>query len=136
MRALAVDLGKVRVGLAKSDELGLFAHPIGFIDRGGDNDEFISNLGPYFDDVRPEVVVIGYPVKLSGDEGDAASDAKNISEVIKEVFVVNVVLWDERMSTKEASFFVRGAKRKKKKRVIDSIAAQIILQSYLDSKRR
>ena len=135
-RTCAIDLGKVRVGLAIDDELGSMAHPRGVLDPR-DRASFFASLRDF---ARKEGVtrfVVGLPVEMSGNEGTAAREARKTARAIADQTGVEVELWDERLTTVVAhralrTSQLRGAKVRQR---IDEAAAVAILQSWLDGRR-
>jgi putative Holliday junction resolvase len=136
VRAAAIDLGKVRVGLAVADELGLFAHPRRYLD-GGDPGRVVETLARLAADERIELFLVGLPRSLSGEEGPSARRARQFAEKLERRTGLRVELVDERLTTKEAMSRLRDQNldgREARQRV-DSAAAAILLQSWLDSQR-
>ena len=133
MVLIGLDVGTVRVGVAKSDELGMFAHPIGYVDRGKDED-FMQKIKELVATYTAEKVVVGLPLNLDGSHGLAAKTIMQLVDRIKECVPVGVETWDERLSTKGAQRYMQAAplSGKKKRKKVDSLAAQIMLQNYLD----
>lgn len=134
MRILAIDLGDVRSGVAISDVSETLASPVCTInesDRAKLLEEVINLIKKY--NVRK--VVIGLPKNMDGTEGKSAQKSHEFAENIKSKVDVEIVMQDERCTTKEANMYlnVTDARGKKRKKVIDSVAATIILQNYLDS---
>ncbi len=132
MKILGLDYGEKRIGIAISDELGLLAHPLKVIDNK-DQDMLIDILK----ENSIERVVIGKPLNLDGTHSKKTEETLGFVELFKKKTDVPVITWDERFSTKEAQRNLVGfdVSRKKRKKVIDKMAAQIILQGYLDSIR-
>ena len=133
-RLLALDMGLKRVGVAVSDPLKMFAQGLDVLYIRGKSD-LLNKLTRYFNIYEIEEVIIGNPLDKYGEESLATEKVKKFAELLKEHFNVNVILWDERFSTKEAETALRELKSKKQKNKIDMISAQIILQSYLERLR-
>ena len=133
MRIMALDIGTKRVGVALSDELYLIAHSREVIQRTSDR-AVISRLEEIVDECGVAEIVVGLPVRLDSTLGERARDSMRFAEKIKKYIKLPVKLWDERFSTKEAELVLLEASvtRRKRKKVIDKLAAQIILQGYLD----
>ncbi|HNX90719.1 MAG TPA: Holliday junction resolvase RuvX [Candidatus Omnitrophota bacterium] len=134
MRLMGLDIGEKNIGVAISDESGMLAQGRGCVKRVTDasavkeiKDLAISN------DVGK--IVVGYPLNMDGSVGVRAKDSEKMVEYLKADIDVDVILWDERLTTREAEGIMVAAdiSRKKRKKVIDKMAAQLILQSYLDS---
>jgi putative Holliday junction resolvase len=132
-RWLGVDYGDVRIGLALSDELALLAHPAATLANDGSTLATIRDLV-----IRKKVmgIVLGVPRNMNGTFGPSADKAKKFGEELrKHLPKQRLILWDERLTTAEAQRVLHGAGKntKSSRPVIDQVAAQILLQSYLDS---
>jgi putative pre-16S rRNA nuclease len=135
-RALGLDLGSVRVGLALSDPLGLTAQPFGRLDRRA----LDRDLSPLLAIVREHgvaTIVVGHPLLLSGKPGASAQDASRFAESLAPQVEIPVVLWDERLTTVQAERALRegGVRGPKRREVVDAAAAAVMLQSWLDRPR-
>ena len=134
-RIMCLDLGGSRTGVAVSDIMGMTAQGAGVIRvRGFEED--LREYRKIIEEKNVGKLIIGYPLNLDGTEGEKAASVRAQYEKIKDALDgIEVILWDERLSTKEAerAFAETGKNWKKKREVIDEMAAQIILQSYLDS---
>ncbi len=128
---LGVDLGEARTGLALSDDLRLLAHPLETIAGGA---SALSRIKQLVSERNIECVVIGLPRHMNGSLGAGAESAKQFAEKLRLEIPCQVVLWDERLSTQAAERVLResGKKTRKTRGLIDQVAAQMILQSYLD----
>ncbi|MGA2449836.1 MAG: Holliday junction resolvase RuvX [Polyangiaceae bacterium] len=136
-RTCALDLGRVRVGVAVDDDLGLLAHPRGVLD-GRRRSDLLAALRSLADAEDIGRFVVGLPLDMTGGEGDAARQARETARQVADFTGLPVDLWDERLSTVQAARClaaseVRGAKAKGR---IDEAAACVILQSWLDARRR
>ncbi len=129
---LALDLGDKRIGLALSDELGITAQPAGFLERTGDR-ATLEAIAKLVAERGVSHVVVGHPLLLSGAEGTRALAARETVGRLREVVSVPVDLWDERLTTAQAEreLISDGVRRRKRRKVIDSLAAVLILQSWL-----
>jgi putative Holliday junction resolvase len=136
MRAAAVDFGSVRVGLAVADELGLLAHPRPHL-AGGDPRRLLEALSALARDEGIELFVVGLPRSLDGREGTSARRVRRFAERLTAATGIPVELVDERLSTVEAQGRLRaqGLNQKAQRSRIDSAAAAILLQSWLDGRR-
>ena len=133
MRRLGIDLGASRIGIAISDELGMLAHPVETIPN---DSGFLAKLQKMVIEKGITAIVMGIPRNMDGSYGPAAEKAKLFLSQLKTEFPdVQLIPWDERLTTMEAQRLLHAAGRdvKKSRPVIDQVAAQVILQSYLDS---
>jgi putative Holliday junction resolvase len=146
MRVLGLDVGERRIGVALSDPEGRLAFPLLTHERRGQEDA--AALAALAREQEAERVVVGLPLSMDGTRGAQAEYSVSFAEALA-ACGVEVVLWDERLSSREADFYLRasapagsrGASRKartgreQQKGARDQIAAAIILQAYLDSQR-
>ncbi len=133
MRILGIDYGTKKIGLAISDETQTIAMPLKVIDSDEDAVETINSIVKE-NDVKK--IVIGLPITLSGTKGKRAIETEEFIDRLKNVLDIEIVEWDERLSTRFSERVLNKANvkgRKNKKKVIDKIAATFILQGYLDS---
>jgi putative holliday junction resolvase len=133
MRLMALDLGERTVGIAVSDELGIVASPRETLRRDGTE---LERLREMVESEGIGEVVVGLPVSLNGTLGPAAQKALQFTEQLRARLTIPVVTWDERLTTAEAEKMLIAAetRRAKRRKVIDQIAATLILQSYMRSK--
>lgn len=135
-RILGVDYGDVRTGLALSDPSGFLASGIGYFTSTG-----LRNAARQIADKAQEhgaaKIVLGLPVNMNGTEGDRAQKVRALAEIINSMTDAEIIFMDERKSTVLAHTYLNSTdiKRGKKKSVIDTLSAQIILQNYLDGVR-
>ena len=131
---LGVDVGEVRIGVARSDGSGLIATPVETV-RRGDGD--LARLAALVAQEEAVEVVLGLPRSLSGREGPAAAKARRFAAELAGLLVVPVRLVDERFSTvtAEAVLRDRGRKGARRRAVVDQAAAVVILQNALDTER-
>ena len=135
MRALALDIGDKTIGVAASDLLGITAQGVETIRRTS-NKEDLKRLGELVKNFEATTFVIGLPKNMDGTEGARCEVVKKFAEKIGAAFPeVNQVFWDERLSTVAAAknLIAADVSRRKRKKVIDKMAAVYILQGYLDS---
>ena len=142
-RRLGVDVGKVRVGVALSDPDGILATPLVTVPRDLTTDADavpadIAEIARLVTDHEAAGVVVGLPVRLNGQEGPAAIDARTWADTLIRAVAVPVVLSDERMSTVVATrrLAERGVRGRRQRAVVDQAAAVEILQSWLNAQRR
>lgn len=133
MRILALDLGKKRIGLAISDELGLTAQGLPTIQRKNTRAD-LAALARLVQERAVDRILIGNPLHMSGDSGLQASAARHFADLVSRSVTKDVQLWDERLTTVEASRVLRdsGMSIEKRARAVDRLSAVILLQSYLD----
>ena len=136
MRYAALDVGDKTIGVAASDLLGLTAQGIKTIRRTS-NKADLQEIGKIISEFEVETFIIGLPKNMNGTEGERCEVVRNFAEKIGASFPdVKQIFWDERLSTVAAEKFLIGAadvSRKKRKKVIDKMAAVYILQGFLDS---
>ena len=130
---LALDFGRVRIGAAISDELQLLAHPLETIPA---NEQALSRVTEIVRDKKVDHVVTGIPRRMNGQIGVAATEALEFVEKLRAILPCPVVTWDERLTTAAAHRALRdaGKKTRQTRGYVDQVAAQMILQSYLDSR--
>lgn len=133
-RLLGVDYGTVRVGLAVSDADRVIASPLATYERRG-REQDAAYFRRLVDEERLVGLVVGLPVHLDGREGIKAAEARAFGTWLTEAVQRPVVYWDERFSTVEAEGYLvsAGLTNKRRKARRDRVAAQILLQSYLDA---
>lgn len=135
MRALALDVGEKRIGIAVSDSGGKIAQGLKVYARRSRSQD-IDEIKEVARQLEVSLIVVGLPKNLDGSLGPKAQEIVQFAESIERATGIAVELWDERFSTDEAHrvFDMASVNRKKRKASIDMIAAQIILQGYLDAK--
>jgi putative Holliday junction resolvase len=131
-RIVGIDLGRARIGVAVSDELGMLAHPVESIPARGDATRRVAEI---VQEKNAERVVIGLPRHMNGSIGVGAAEAIAFAEKLRACVACEVVTWDERMTTMAANRALRdsGQKTRNSRGVVDQVAAQMILQGYLDA---
>jgi putative Holliday junction resolvase len=136
MRILGLDYGSKTVGVAVSDPLGLTAQGVEIIRRKSENKlrQTLARLEELIAEYQAELLVLGYPKHMNNDVGDRAVRSLEFQEMLKRRTGLDVVMWDERLTTVEANRVLSetGVKGAGRKQVIDELAAVFILQSYLD----
>lgn len=135
-RSLALDLGDVRIGLALSDSLGITAQPLAPLRRVGPRKD-LEGLASIVERHEVRRVIVGLPLLLSGEDGGAAREARQFAERLRARLPhVPIDLWDERLTTVQAErAMIEGeARRSERKRSLDTVAAVLILQNYLDAR--
>jgi putative Holliday junction resolvase len=136
-RVLCIDYGEKRLGLALSDELGMTAQPFGKIDIIAGKD-VVEDILKIAQEKCVTEVVVGMPLTLKGEVARSASRVIAFTRNLNQRLGLAIVTWDERLSSKEGERILieAGIRREKRKDVIDSVSAAIILQSYLDARKR
>jgi len=136
VRILALDVGTKTIGVAVSDPLGMFAQPVETIRRVGRRKD-VERVVAHVLERQVGCVVVGLPLKTDGSEGPSAAEARRMLTALDEALDgVEIVLHDERFTTQQAerALVGGGVRRKKRKQLIDQVAAVLILQAYLDSR--
>lgn len=135
-RLIGLDYGSKRIGVAVSDELGVSAHPVGEIRRTSAARDLDAVAG-YVEEYEAEGVVVGLPRNMNGTLGPAAEKVIAFASRLRSRLDVPVETWDERLTTAEAERVLIGAdlSRKRRREVIDRMAAVLILQGFLDRRR-
>ena len=130
-RILGLDFGSARIGVAISDELQMLAHPL---ETSPANEEPASRVAEIVREKQVEHVVAGIPRQMSGQIGTAATEVIEFVEKLRAILPCPVVTWDERLTTVAAHRALRDAGKKTRhtRAYVDQVAAQMILQSYLD----
>jgi len=132
-RSLGIDLGDARVGVAISDELNFLAHPLETIVVK--NTPALPRILTLIAEKNIDTIIVGVPRNMDGSHGPASEKSKAFIETLKQKAPCRVLPWDERLTTVSAQRSLREAGRKahEQKSIIDQAAAQIILQSWMDS---
>ena len=136
MRSMSLDVGTRTIGIAVIDLLGMIAGGVETIKRTTPERDF-ERIGQLIKEHDVDTLVVGYPKNMNGTIGERAQSCEAMAEELRQRFEgIKVVLWDERLSTVAAEKVLVDAdlRRKKRKKVIDMMAAVVILQNYLDSK--
>ena len=135
MRLMGLDIGTKRIGVSLGDETSTLAQGKCVVLRKSDN-KALSEIGVMIKELGVDTVVLGMPLNMNGTKGERAEDAEKFGVKLGKSFEVKIVYWDERLSTKEIEDILIAAsvRRDKRKELLDKMAAQVILQSYLDFK--
>lgn len=133
MRYMALDVGDVRIGVAISDELGSTSLPHSVIERTGDT-EVLNKITEIINKYKVDVLVVGNPINLDGTIGARSKKTEQFYNYIKKRINIKSLMFDERLTTLAAQRILLEAdvSRKKRKEVIDKLAAQQILYSYIE----
>ncbi len=138
MRYLGLDLGTRTLGLALSDATGTIASPLKTIRfEEGDYDSLLPQLKDIVIEYQVEKLVLGLPKNMNNSIGERAETTLAFQKKLEDYLGKKVVMQDERLSTVEATNYMLAAdiSRKKRKKKVDSLAANIILQTYLDKEK-
>ncbi|PYP85718.1 MAG: Holliday junction resolvase RuvX [Candidatus Angelobacter sp. Gp1-AA117] len=131
-RILAIDYGSRRMGLAVSDLLGITAQGIDTLQRRNKRTDF-ARLGGIIRQYNVQEIVLGYPLRMSGEAGTQSQKVAEFAEELRQRFGLPVHLWDERLTSAEANRLLKEAELSIQKRAqaVDRMAAVLILQSFL-----
>jgi putative Holliday junction resolvase len=136
MRILALDIGDVRIGIAVSDPMGIIANPLETYNRCGIKKDilYISDLIKQKDAKK---LVAGLPISMNGGDNPQVVKTREFCDALKESTDIDIVFFDERFSTQTAknALIEADMSRENRKKVIDKVAATVILQNYLNCKR-
>ncbi len=140
MRIIGLDYGTKTVGVAISDELMITAQPLCTIERKSANKlrQTLAQIESIIEEYHAELIVLGFPKNMNNTIGDRAEATKDFKESLERRTGLEVVLWDERMTTIEAErvLMAAGVRRENRKQYVDKMAAAVILQNYLDYKKQ
>jgi putative Holliday junction resolvase len=133
MRSMALDVGDKKIGIALSDEKGITSQPHSVLNRKN-NQEDLNNILKLIEEYNVSILVIGNPLNLDGSQGARSKKTEQFFNYIKKRVNIKTVMFDERLTTLVAQRILIDAdvSRKKRKEVIDKLAAQQILYSYLE----
>jgi putative Holliday junction resolvase len=137
LRYLGLDIGTRRIGVAVSDELGLTAQPVMTLERRSSRRDDLRSLARLCRRFGAAAIVVGNPLHLSGEAGTHAAKTRSFAAELGELTGLPIHLWDERLTTREAHqvLYEAGHARQKHRKVVDQVAATMILQSFLDEGR-
>jgi putative Holliday junction resolvase len=132
-RVLGIDFGQARIGVAVSDELGMLAHPVETI-PGANISAALKRIAELAREKKVERVIVGLPRHMNGDIGAAAENVQAFATKLRPLLPCPLELWDERLSTTAANRALRdsGVRTRQTRGIVDQVAAQMILQGYLD----
>lgn len=134
MRYLGLDLGSRTLGVAVSDKTGIIASNYSVIRHNEEYDRLLDDVSSLVKELEIDAVVLGFPKNMDGSVGFKGELSIDFKEKLEKVINIPVYLQDERLTTKSATdMLIEGnVSRKNRKKVVDSVAATIILQTYLD----
>ena len=133
---MAIDLGKARTGLALCDKNEILASPIGTIQEK-DDEKLILKILENLTSCKAEMAIIGLPKNMDGSLGESAERAKKFADILREKIDIPINLWDERRTTIAAHNYLNqtNTRGKKRKNIIDTLSASIILENYLEFRK-
>ena len=138
MRIMGLDYGTKTVGVAVSDPLGITAQGVETIERKAENKlrQTLARIETLAKEYEVEKFVLGLPKHMNNDIGERAEKSMEFGEMLRRRTGIEVIMWDERLTTvsAERTLIEAGVRRENRKQFIDQIAAVFILQSYLDSR--
>ncbi|MDO4996163.1 MAG: Holliday junction resolvase RuvX [Bacilli bacterium] len=136
MRYLGLDLGSRTLGVAKSDALGMIASSYTVIRHNEEYDRLLTEVVKLVEELGIDAIVLGYPKNMNNTVGPKGELSKEFKEKLEKMINIPVYLQDERLTTKSATdmLITGNVRRNDRKKVVDAVAATIILQSYLDRK--
>ncbi|MGA3373429.1 MAG: Holliday junction resolvase RuvX [Terracidiphilus sp.] len=137
LRYLALDVGNRRIGVAVSDELGLTAQPVLTLERRRNRRDDLRSMARLARRFAVAGIVVGNPVHLSGEASPQTAKTQAFAVELGELTGLPIHLWDERLTTREAHqiLYEAGHARQEHRRMVDQVAATLILQSFLDEQR-
>lgn len=134
-RLLAIDMGAKRVGVAVSDELGMTVRPVTTIERRSWK-KLLRSIIEQIEAFEPRGLVVGLPLNIDGSEGPAAAEARQVAAKFELSLRIPVYLQDERLTSEEAKSRLQDIQKRDREGDIDSAAAAIILQDFIDQQSR
>ena len=137
MRILAIDYGSKRIGLALSDPLGIISQGLKTLPHPATQEDLIQKVAEIVKRYDISKVVLGLPLNMNGTKGPQALQVEALAQALRQGLSVPVALWDERLSTASVHRHFREWKLSptKRKRLVDQLSAQLILQDYLESQK-
>ena len=136
MRILALDIGERRIGVALSDPSGILASPLTVLQRTGLKRD-LGEILRLAEEKEAESVLVGMPLSLDGVAREQAQRVQQFCQALEREARIPIITWDERLSTVEAERRLRegGASSGHRREILDAVAAAVVLESYLDSRR-
>ena len=134
MRIIGIDYGDARVGIAVSDLLGITVQGVKTVKNTGIK-QLLGEISAVINEYKPEKIVIGLPKNMDGSEGFRVDATRDFAEKLKTIYKGEIVFWDERLSSMGAEKYLNetNTRGKKRKAVLDTVAACIILEGYLSA---
>ena len=137
MKIFAVDYGDARTGLANCDKFESIASPVGTVFEWNVN-KCLAKVADAIKADGAELIVVGLPVNMDGTQGERAQKCRDFADKLREMTGIETVMWDERVTTVQAIGILNetNVRGKKRKEVIDTVAATLILESYMDYRKK
>lgn len=137
MKIFAVDYGDARTGLAHCDKFESIASPVGTVFEWNVN-KCLAKVADAIKADGAELIVVGLPVNMDGTQGERAQKCRDFADKLREMTGIETVMWDERVTTVQAIGILNetNVRGKKRKEVIDTVAATLILESYMDYRKK
>jgi putative pre-16S rRNA nuclease len=134
-RVAAIDFGLKRIGIALSDPTGLIASPFTTADAGKSLQESAIAIRQALQGQELDSLLVGNPLHMDGRASEMSKLVEQLAEILRTLFTCPVLLWDERLTSRQADRMMQdaGMRRKKRAKVVDELAAVILLQSFLDT---
>lgn len=134
MRIMGIDYGDSRIGIAMSDIMGWTAQGIKTIKNRG-KEKTLTEISEILNEYKPEKILLGLPKNMDGSEGFRVEATHEFAENLKTIFDGEIIFWDERLSTVGAAKILKSTETfgKKRKNILDTVAASLILEGYLNS---
>ena len=138
MKIIGIDYGKARVGLAFSDESQKIAFPKDALQGKHDPEKTAHIVAKALETTACEIIVVGLPLLMNGKDSPMSQEVRIFASLLESLTGKTLILWDERLTSKQAErdLIFGDVKRKERSKSVDSMAAALILQSYLDTKNR
>lgn len=135
-KIISIDYGKSRIGLATSDEKGILAFSLKYFQKTTTYEKMIEELISFLSSLQFSTIVIGLPLLMNGKDSDLTKEVRAFASLLEARLSKPIILWDERLTSKQAEkLLIEGnVKRKDRTNKVDTMAAILILQSYLDSR--
>lgn len=137
MRTMGLDIGRKRIGVAVSDPIGIVAQGVKSID-GQNQENAVKEICDFAAENEVGTIVAGLPLNMNGTEGPMAREVMDFCDRLRARAGIPVIMWDERLTSLqiERDLVFMDVSRAKRKKINDMLSAQIILQSYMDSKKK
>lgn len=134
-KIISIDYGRARIGLAISDQNQIIAFPLKYVKTTRDLKKSAQELSVFLSTLDIEKIILGLPLLLNGKDSELTKEVRLFGKYLEENLGKPIILWDERLTSKQAEKFLieNNVRRKERTSIVDTMAATLILQSYLDS---